>query len=172
MVNNPDDFKNFGKTVRSHVMWNFRNEDKVDSAAASPGVQTDTVGTPPQGPAALPMEVSSWSESYNTPISLNSNFEEPHHGELTAQPSTLGLHSSTASSFGSYLIPAFRVTGYGNTEAHENIMFRILVDKIAQYRQIEHGVDASTVLPAFEHPDLNSVKLIRLCKCHVAHCYF
>jgi hypothetical protein len=152
-------------------MRDHKYKEKLETAAKLRGVRIDTQRASPQGPAALPRDISSWSESYDTPISLTSNFAEPHHGVLAVQPPTLVLHSSPAPPFRSHLISASRVTGYENTKEHENLTFCILVDKIAQYSQVDYRVDAFTVLPAFDHPDLDSVDLIRKCRYPFANCH-
>lgn len=56
-----------------------------------------------------------------------------------------------------------RVINYEDSSVHEERHMRIVAAKVATFHQIGDGVDPFNVLPLFDHPELNSLYLLRKC---------
>jgi hypothetical protein len=167
-MTHPDHSKKFRADVRSQAMKYHRYKDKIDTiarAAALDGEQQDTNSTCPNIRAVLPQESSVWDEHYSAlPISLVPqplSFEDLQIGAPAVQPPALGLYSNSTISFRPHFSSTSSVTGYEESNSHTGTVFRLLLDNIARIPQFGYGIDA---LPAFEHPDLDSAKLLRQCK--------
>jgi hypothetical protein len=167
-MTHPDHSKKFRADVRSQAMKYHRYKDKIDTiarAAALDGEQQDTNSSCPNIRAVLSQESSVWDEHYSAlPISLVPqplSFEDPQIGAPAVQPPALGLYSNSTISFRPHFSSNSSVTGYEESNSHTGTVFQLLLDNIARIPQFGYGIDA---LPAFEHPDLDSAKLLRQCK--------
>lgn len=193
----PSQFKdeNAKRSVRSQAMIQYRYKSAEQKRKGSDAQETRPAETTPPATTAArvtPIMDDSWYHAAHSRLMSQWN-EEPEEsvyastseafwsvnpGGSVAEPSSAPASTAIAPARSSRYyevlreLPlnaaARRVNEYEDSEAHDQLLLRILIAKVATTSSLGDGVDPFTALPQFASPELNSIYLIR--KCNRAFC--
>jgi hypothetical protein len=96
------------------------------------------------------------------------SFEDLRHGTSAVQSISWVSSYMSTHSLNTRIPWTSSVTGFEQTERHEEIMMRMLIDTLAPYHRLGDGINILEALPSFRDPQVNTGYLIRRCESLIA----
>jgi hypothetical protein len=162
--------KAFQELVEKQIEAEIENATAADTTDRHMSISGNMFFTYPypQASSIIAYEASGRADphiSHAQPV----NFEDLRHGASAVQPiswdssyiSTLSVRTRSPSTSS--------VTGYEQTEHHQDRMMQMLIDALASFDRLGDGIDVFDVLPSFHDPQVDTSYLVRRCKSLIAH---